>query len=275
MENELLFNGKIEKENLKTVVVTGATGAIGKAIAWQIAGKDGYMVIMVARNKTKGFEAVREVRRRSGNPNVYCYLADLSLKEEIEKLASSIYMSVDVLVNNAACTPVAREETRDGIEKQWATNVLGYFWMMHAFAPHLKEASSSRIVNVASYWAGGLDLQDPEFKNRHYDNGSAYRQSKQADRMLSAAFAERFKPFGIAVNSCHPGEVNSRLSNDLGFGGHESPDKGAETPVWLAMTSVGIESTGRYFEYLKERSCMFSNDAVVVRQLYDLCESYG
>jgi len=275
MENELLFHGNIEKGKLKTVVVTGATGAIGKAISWQIAEKEGYMVIMVARDKSRGFEAVREVRHRSGNPNVYCCLADLSLRGEIEILANSISMPVDVLVNNAACTPIGREETRDGIEKQWATNVLSYYWMMHAFTPHLKEAGSSRIVNVASYWAGGLDLQDPEFKNRQYDNGSAYRQSKQADRMLSTAFAEKLKPLGIAVNSCHPGEVNSKLSNDLGFGGHESPDKGAETPVWLATTSVGLESTGRYFEYLKERSCMFSHDAAAVKQLYDLCESYG
>jgi retinol dehydrogenase-13 len=117
-------------------------------------------------------------------------------------------------------------------------------------------------------------MGDPEFRLKNYDNNSAYRQSKQADRMLSSAFAEKLKPLGIAVNVCHPGEVNSRLSNELGFGGHESADRGAETPVWLATASEGLESTGKYYEYLKERSCMFSRDAEAVKKLYDLCASY-
>jgi NAD(P)-dependent dehydrogenase (short-subunit alcohol dehydrogenase family) len=36
-----------------------------------------------------------------------------------------------VLINNAAVTPRTREETNEGIELQWATNVLGYFWMIN------------------------------------------------------------------------------------------------------------------------------------------------
>jgi NAD(P)-dependent dehydrogenase (short-subunit alcohol dehydrogenase family) len=89
-------------------------------------------------------------------------------------------------------------------------------------------------VNVASYWAGGLDLGDLEFKRRPYDNDQAYRQSKQADRMLSVAFAERLREHRVWVNACHPGDVRSRLSANLGFGGHETPEQGAATPVWLA-----------------------------------------
>jgi NAD(P)-dependent dehydrogenase (short-subunit alcohol dehydrogenase family) len=52
--------------------------------------------------------------------------------------------------------------------------------------------------------------------------------------MLTVAFATRLQPYGVKVNACHPGDVNSRLSNDLGFGGQTTPDKGADTPVWLA-----------------------------------------
>jgi len=81
---------------------------------------------------------------------------------------------------------------------------------------------------VASYWAGDLDIDDLEFKHRPYSNGAAYRQSKQANRMLTVAFAERLAEHRISVNACHPGDVNSNLSNDLGFGGHESPGEGNE-----------------------------------------------
>lgn len=270
----MAFTEEIENDGLKTAIVTGATGAIGKAIVRRIAEKGNYLVILAARDLTKAGETVRDVRNTSANRHVYYALADLSDKSEIKKFAASVLRPVEALVNNAACTPVKREETVKGIEKQWATNVLGYFWMMKAFKTHLKAAEEPRIVNVASYWAGGLDMRDPEFRQRHYDNNSAYRQSKQADRMLSTAFAGEFKSIGIAVNACHPGEVNSRLSNELGFGGHESPDKGAETPVWLATSRAGVDQTGRYFEYLSERRCMFSNDAGAVNALYELCQSY-
>ncbi len=46
---------------------------------------------------------------------------------------------------------------------------------------------------MASYWVEDLDLDDPEFKRRRYSNGIAYRQSKQADRMLTVAFAQQLR----------------------------------------------------------------------------------
>lgn len=100
-----------------------------------------------------------------------------------------------MLINNAACTPRTRQETPEGIELQFATNVLGYYWLIDGFTEILKASAPARVINVASYWAGGLDISDLEFKRRSYDNGKAYRQSKQANRMLSAAFAEKLKPF--------------------------------------------------------------------------------
>ncbi len=73
-------------------------------------------------------------------------------------------------LHSPATTPKQREETTKGIEIQFATNVLGYYWMMKYFYPFLKQSRSARIVNVASYWAGNLDLDDLEFIHRNYDN---------------------------------------------------------------------------------------------------------
>ncbi|MDH4200664.1 MAG: SDR family NAD(P)-dependent oxidoreductase, partial [Spirochaetia bacterium] len=170
-------------------------------------------------------------------------------------------------------------ETADGIEMQFAANVLNYFWMSLAFRPHLKKTASdnrsARIVNVASFWAGDLDLNDLEFKKRRYSNNTAYRQSRQANRMLTAAFAEKFKGDGITVNSCHPGEVNSALSNSMGFGGRHSPDQGAQTPVWLA-TSDDVENiTGKWFSSFKSEPCPFSRDKAAIEELYGICEKYS
>lgn len=258
----------------KTALVTGATGAIGSAIARQLAAKD-YIVVIVVRNEMKAKRVVSEIMAATGNPNVSYELADLSRQAEILSLAENWQGPLHVLVNDAAVTPRLRQETPEGIEMQFATNVLGYFWMAQAFREILRESAPARIVDVASYWAGGLDLKDLEFKRRRYSNGAAYRQSKQANRMLVTAWAGQLLQDGISINACHPGDVNSQLSNNLGFGGSQSPDQGAATPVWLATESAGGQLTGKYFEYMQESHCRFSENKAEIELLFTACLDYN
>lgn len=260
--------------NRRLALVTGATGAIGKAIALEIALKPDYRLVLLCRNEHRARKAVSEVVKRSGNERVGYEIVDLSSKDSIQDLAHGLKEPVHVLVNNAAATSRRRQETPAGIELQFATNVLGYFWLTRAFSDQLQAGSPSRVVNVASYWAGDLDLEDLEFRRRPYNNNTAYRQSKQADRMLTVAFAEQFREHGVTVNACHPGDVNSGLSNDLGFGGHESPQEGARTPAWLATDAVGQRETGKYFEHMQMRRCPFGEDGEAVDTLYSACEAY-
>ena len=268
MTSNKIDNGK------QVALVTGATGAIGKAIAGQMAAIQGYEVVLLCRNEQKGQKAVQDIKRASGNNHVRMELTDVSSHASIQALADRWSGGLDVLINNAAVTPRRRQETPEGIELQFATNVLGYFWMTQAFSGMLKESAPARVINVASYWAGDLDINDLEFKRRRYNNGTAYRQSKQANRMLTAVFAERFKPFQVTVNACHPGDVNSALSNDLGFGGHESPDEGAKTPVWLATGPVGGQESGKYFEHMREVRDRFMADKKAAEALYEACLRY-
>jgi NAD(P)-dependent dehydrogenase (short-subunit alcohol dehydrogenase family) len=258
----------------RLALVTGATGAIGKAIAVKIALQPGYRVVLLCRDTSRAGKAVSEVAKLSGNEWVSHEIVDLSSKDSIQALAQRLQDPVQVLVNNAAATPLRRRETPVGIELQFATNVLGYFWSTRAFKDQLRAGSPSRVVNVASYWAGDLDLDDLEFRRRPYDNNTAYRQSKQANRMLTVAFAERFRKHGIAVNACHPGDVKSRLSNDLGFGGHETSQQGARTPAWLATDAIGQRETGKYFEHMRMRHCRFGEDSEAVDALYEACMAY-
>ncbi|HFD13244.1 MAG TPA: SDR family NAD(P)-dependent oxidoreductase [Crenotrichaceae bacterium] len=258
----------------RVFLVTGATGAIGKAIARQLADIDNSRVVLVCRNQQKAERVINDIIQSSQNPNVCYILADISRHPEIKKLAAQWSGPLHVLINNAAVTPPTRQETPESIELQFATNVLGYFRLVNELSGILKASAPARVINVASYWAGGLDINDLEFKRRRYNNDKAYRQSKQANRMLSIAFADKLYP-DITVNACHPGDVNSRLSNDLGFGGHETPDQGADTPVWLATDNVGREKTGCYFEHRREVTCPFSLDKQAVENLYNACVSYA
>lgn len=257
----------------KTAIVTGGTGAIGQAIARQLAEK-GYRVTITARNEQKAQSTVSGIIRATGNQNVSYLLADLSRKKEIDALASNWNEPLDLLVNNAAIAPRKREETPEGIEMQLAVNVLSYFRMIQVFTPFLKQAVGARVVNVASYWAGDLDIDDLECRRRRYDNDMIYRQSKQADRMLTVAFAEKLKEHGITVNACHPGDVNSTLSNSLGFGGHQSPDQGADTPVYVATAPKLEGVTGKYFERRQQVPCSFANNKELIGRLFEACEKY-
>ncbi len=255
----------------KIAVITGAYGAIGKGIAEGMA-RHGYDLIMVGRNENALVVFVEELQKMYSKNRISYQVVDLSSENEIRDFAMSLKENIHVLINNAATCPVVRTETSDGTEIQFATNVLGYFRMILYL--YQKINSGGRIVNVASYWAGGLDLNDIEFRTRSYDNDSAYRQSKQANRMLSSFFAEKLKAFSITVNACHPGDVNSKLSNDLGFGGHETPEQGAATPVWLAVSKDVEGISGKYFEHQRQVNCRFSEDREAVQRLYNLCLEY-
>ncbi len=256
-------------------LVTGATGVIGGAIARQLALDPTYEVVLVVRDERRARKAVEAIRRDGGNDSLRWVLADLSRHGSIQALADSWQGPIHVLVNDAAVAPRTRETTPEGIELTFATNVLGYLWMAQAFAPHLARCKPARIVNVASYWAGDLDLDDLEFKRRRFDNHLAYRQSKQANRMLTVALAERLAERGITVHACHPGDPSSVLSRNLGFGGSESPENAARTPVMLARGELGADSTGRYFEYRREARCRFTADREAIERLYGICRGYA
>lgn len=257
----------------KTAIVTGGYGAIGKAIAEGLA-RQNYRVYLISRDAQKLQAACRELILKTGNQDVFYHLVDLSSKKQIAGFINQWNEPLHLLVNNAATGPGQRIETEDGIETQWAVNVLSYFRLTEGLQKFMPDHENSRIVNVASYWAGGLDLKDPEFKSRRYDNDAAYRQSKQSNRMLTVVHAEQLNSRGILVNSCHPGDVNSKLSNSFGFGGHETPAQGAATPLYLALSNEIQGITGKYFEHRKQVNCSFSQEREKNNQLYELCAEY-
>lgn len=257
----------------RVAIVTGANGAIGRAICAGMA-EHGFEVVMVCRSPERAQQASEQVRKAVAGAAVRTEIVDLSRREEIFALASRWQGPLDVLINNAAIAPRQRTETPEGIEMELATNVLGYVWMMRAFDNLLRASAPARMVNVASYWAGDLDLDDLQFKRRTYNNDTAYRQSKQANRMLTVAFAKRWPAAEVTVNACHPGDANSTLANSLGYGGHETPEQAADTPVWLATDPSLAGITGKYFASRQLRPCEFAGDAKAIAALEEICAQF-
>jgi retinol dehydrogenase-13 len=256
-------------------LVSGATGVIGNAIAKELAATPGYEVVLLARDESRARKAADEIRRDGGNNSVRFIVADVSRRQSVQAAADDWEGPLHVLVNNAGVAPRKRETTPEDIELTFATNVLGYLWVTQAFAPHLAKSAPARVVNVASYYAGDLDLDDLEFKRRRFDNRIAYRQSKQANRMITVMQAEELAGSGITVNSCHPGNPSSVLSRNLGFGGAQSPDDSASTPVMLARRELGAGVTGGYFAQGSEAPCEFAKDRDSLKRLYEICQQYN
>jgi NAD(P)-dependent dehydrogenase (short-subunit alcohol dehydrogenase family) len=93
--------------------------------------------------------------------------------------------------------------------------------------------------------------------------------------MLTVAVAERLAGSRVTVNVCHPGDVESTLSRNLGFGGHETAEQAARTPVWLATEPIGARVSGRYFEHQREVSCRFGAERGAAEALYRICQGYS
>ena len=175
----------------------------------------------------------------------------------------------------------------EGIERQFASNVLGYHFMMRSIFGYLLDSDnehlfneyidskSSRIVNVASNWAGDLNINDLQFEQRKYDNDTAYRQSKQCNRMLNYVWSIKLKQYGVLVNCCHPGDPSTTLATALGYNQYSSKDCDVcVSPVYLAVDDAVKTTGGWYGSDCKRRKCPFTKNKSLCVKLFDICESF-
>jgi NAD(P)-dependent dehydrogenase (short-subunit alcohol dehydrogenase family) len=267
----------------KTCLVTGANAGIGKAVARELA-RLGARVVMACRNAEKAEAARREIEGATGNHDLEVMTVDLSSRRSIDPFVESFakrHPALHVLVNNAGVWLEKRQESADGVESTWATNVLGYFRLTDRLLPALKAAPAARVVNVASQLAGGLDLADVEFRKRAYGGRAAYAQSKQADRMLTWALARRLDGTTVTANALHPGFVSTQLfSKAGGFLAVAAtayaklwalkPDQGADTAAWLAASPEVQGRNGLFWIERQERRCRF-RDPSAEEALWALC----
>jgi NAD(P)-dependent dehydrogenase (short-subunit alcohol dehydrogenase family) len=248
---------------MKTAVVTGAGSGIGKAIATGIA-RAGHHVVVVVRSDARGEETMREIRAAVPGASLEALACDLGSQASIREAASKLlqrHPKIDVLVNCAGVFVKNRETTTDGVERTFAVNYLAYFLFTNLLLPALKAAAPSRIVNVSSKYGGAkVDLEDPQLTKKPYSYLKSTPPTMAARVAFTLELAERLKGTGVVVNTLHPGLVSgTRLLNDTGgffqkltnfVGG--TPEKGADTAVWLATAPETANVTGRMFEKRKE-----------------------
>ncbi|MDH3269008.1 MAG: SDR family NAD(P)-dependent oxidoreductase, partial [Ignavibacteria bacterium] len=202
--------------------------------------------------------------------------AEVFLKDETK---------LDVLINNAGLMSQTKKLNDKGVEMTFAVNVLGHHFLTKLFADSLKKASPSRIIIVASDYAGGLDLDDINFDKRSYDLTAAYKQSKQANRMLTREWAKHLGKDNISVYSMTPGWVpntdlfreqstfNKAVLKTVGFVGGRTVEQGADTIVWLASSDNIPGSNGGFYKDREELVCQFNNPENE-KKLWSKCEGF-
>src|SRR5215212_5559360 len=268
----------------KVCLITGATSGIGKATVMGLANM-GASVVMVGRDRGRGEAALAEIKEKNANASVDLMLADLSSQEDIRRLADEFkeaYPQLDVLINNAGVIRSKRITTADGLETTFAVNHLAPYLLTNLLLDVLKASAPSRIVNVASgeQRNGTIDFDDLQGE-KGYKGAKAYSQSKLANVLFTYELARRLEGTGVSANCLHPGagvrtNLGSGVSGVFGFTVRaltplmKSPEKGAETSIYLASSPEVEGLSGGYFVKKAEaRSSDISHDERIARRLWE------
>lgn len=248
----------------KTVLITGANDGIGRATATRLA-KRGAHLVLACRNENNAQLTANEIARETGNERIDTLpldLADLSSIRRASELFLAEYPRLDVLINNAGVYCDSLELTEQGYELQFGVNHLGHFLLTLNLLPAMQcSKQCSRVINVSSelHVKGAIDFDSLKGERgpRHYNGTRAYAQSKLANVLFTMELNRRHGE-ELTTNCLHPGVVGTKLAMKKGalltktiwsmyrpFA--RTPERGADTSVYLASSPEVREVSGRYF----------------------------
>lgn len=223
----------------RTVLITGGSGGIGKAIAIACA-SNGAAVVITGRDIGRLKQAQLEICKKSMSGAVYTYILDISDVKEFERKIDDIVAlvpnhQIDTLINNAGIDsgggmiPYTREEDYD---KTLETNLKGTYFLTQAFSKYLiQESIQGNILNISSSSSVRPAV-------------TPYMYSKWAIVGLTKGLGKRLIGNGIVVNGIGPGPTATSM---LGIDGSnlynkKSPVKRFAAPSEIANLAVFLIS---------------------------------
>ena len=255
----------------RTAIVTGGATGIGIETARALA-EQGADVVIAVRKENLAEAAVASIAE-TAKGKVGWEMLDLSSLASVREFAKRWGgKPLHILINNAGVMACPQGYTEDGLEMQIGTNHFGHYLLAVLLAPALEAGAKqagkpSRVVSLSSigHRRGGVNFNDPHFRERAYDKWESYGQSKSANSLFAVGFDKRYKDRGIRANAVMPGGIMTPLQRhmsreeQMALGwinekgevreGFKTPEQGASTSVWAA---VGDELEGVGGLYLED-----------------------
>lgn len=246
---------------MPTVLITGATDGLGRALATRLAA-DGVRLVLHGRD-TARLDAVRAEVTAAGGPEPVTVRADLASLAEVATMAAEVrerVQELDVLVSNAGIGSGepdgrTRRESADGYELRFAVNHLAGFLLvgelLDLVASSSRPQAPARIVHVASLGQHPLDFDDL-LLTRGYDGARAYAQSKLAQIMSGIELSTRIPDGRVTVNSLHPGTYmpTKMVLAEIGRS-VDTLDTGVDATRRLVLDPDLAGTTGGFFDRLQ------------------------
>jgi NAD(P)-dependent dehydrogenase (short-subunit alcohol dehydrogenase family) len=264
----------------QTILVTGSTDGLGRAVATELA-RNGAHLLLHGRDDKRGKQLVADLRAETGNEKLEWYRADLASLAEVRALGDRVAAEqdrLDVLVNNAGVGTVipgdgGRLESADGHELRFAVNYLAPFLLTRLLVPLLVASAPARIVNVASGAQQEIDFDDPMLID-DYDGWRAYSQSKAALVMLTFDLADELRDRGVTSNTLHPGTfMPTKMVLQAGREPVDSLETGVDATLRLIRDPELDGVTGRYFNRRQDEPALEqAYDADARARLRELAE---
>ena len=259
------------------VLVTGSTSGIGKATAASLL-TQGADVIIHGRDKNRCKAAQHDLTEKTGRePNLV--IADLSDQQQVRSMAQEIaskFTHLNIIINNAGTYEKKHRLTPDGIEMTFAVNYIAPFLLTRQLLPNLKKNAPARIVNVAS--TAHEDIQEIDWDDlpalNRYDPWKAYALSKFGDVVFTYMLARELEGTDVTTTCLHPGVADTKILRKAfpGIPGI-SPEQGAQTSVYLALSKDVEKASGKFFENNKAvRSSPLTYDHAVQTRLWKIAE---
>ena len=192
---------------MKTVIITGGTKGLGKAIAKVFALHNYNLILTYLHDDASALQTKKELEQF--NSKVMIVKSDVSDEQEVIKLLDSVkskFESIDVLINNAgiAIDTTLDDKTVDNFKKILDTNLIGPFLTSKYIGRFMFNQGYGKIINISS--TNAIDT--------YYKESLDYDASKAGLNSLTLNFADIYAPV-INVNAIACGWINTEMNKDM------------------------------------------------------------
>jgi citronellol/citronellal dehydrogenase len=236
----------------KTVVITGASRGIGKAIGLRLA-KDGANIVIASKSVEENpklggtiFSAAAEMEAAGGKAlPVQC---DIRFEDQVQQMVDKAverFGGIDILINNASAINLTTTELTEPkrFDLMYDINVRGTFMVSRACIPFLKKSTNAHILNLSP--PINMDM-------KWFANHLAYTISKYDMSMIALGLAAELKKFNIAANTLWPrttiatAAVNNLLGGQMLMNMSRTTDIIADA-AWFILSKSSVQCTGNTF----------------------------